>query len=89
MLDQVKTWRDAGVLGGRLLNAADYQIATSIRLLLCFDDLRDQVDNPLAAYARHVVPDFPGHISAARTGGSHRLTDEQHADVGDKAAWSS
>lgn len=64
MLDRVKAWRDAGVLGGRLLNAADYQIATSIRLLLCFDDLRDQVDNSLAAYARHVVPDFPGHIAA-------------------------
>lgn len=63
MLDHVEELIEEGVLGRKSRNAADYQIATSIRLLLCFKDLHDAIDNrPLAAYARDVVPDFPGHI---------------------------
>ena len=53
------------MLGGSSLTAADYQIATSVRLLLCFEDLREGIDRrPCADYARAVVPDFPGAIPA-------------------------
>src|SRR5262249_26055907 len=39
LLDHVDSLLESGTLGDEELNAADYQIATSIRLLLCFDDL--------------------------------------------------
>ena len=46
--------------------AADYQIATSVRLLLCFDDLRDAIERrPAGAYARQVCPEFPGQVERA------------------------
>jgi glutathione S-transferase len=65
MLDRVDAWLESGVLGGTPPTAADYQIATSIRLLLCFDDLRDMLTRrPSAAYARALVPDFPGRVPA-------------------------
>ncbi len=63
LLDHVQELLDAGTLGGSSLNAADYQIATSIRLLMCFDDLRAGVEQrPLGTYARRVVPGFPGRL---------------------------
>ena len=63
MLDHVEGLLDAGTLGGASLNAADYQIATSIRLLLCFDDLNASIERrPLGPYARRVVPSFPGRV---------------------------
>jgi glutathione S-transferase len=69
MLDRVDGLLADGVLGGNPPNAADYQIATSVRLLLCFDDLRASiVRRPCAAYARTVVPDFPGRIPAVLPG---------------------
>ena len=65
LLDHVDALLAEGVLGGAEPNAADYQVATSVRLLLCFDDLRDAIEKrPCAAYARAVVKDFPGHIPA-------------------------
>ena len=64
MLDRVDALLGDGVLGGRSLTAADYQIATSVRLLLCFDDLRAAIDRrPAGDYARAVVREFPGVIS--------------------------
>ena len=63
MLDRVEELLEAGPLGGETLNAADYQIATSLRLLVCFDDLRIAIERrPLGAYARRVVPTFPGRV---------------------------
>ena len=63
MLDHVDALLGDGVLGGPSLNAADYQIATSVRLLLCFEDLRPAIDRRRAGdYARDVVRDFPGVI---------------------------
>jgi glutathione S-transferase len=63
MLDRVDDLLGAGVLGGERLGAADYQIATSVRLLLCFDDLRDELERRAAGqYARATVPDFPGRV---------------------------
>jgi len=44
MLGRVEELIAAGTLGGGALNAADYQIATSVRLLMCFDDLRPLIE---------------------------------------------
>jgi glutathione S-transferase len=63
MLERIEGWIDRGVLGARDLNAADFQIATSVRLLMCLDDLRPAVrDRPAGAWAERVVPVFPGKI---------------------------
>jgi glutathione S-transferase len=44
MLGHVDELIGKGVIGGAARNAADYQIATSIRLLLALDDLREAID---------------------------------------------
>ncbi len=63
MLDRVDGWIEEGVLGGSEPNAADYQIATSVRLLMSMEDLRPALeDRPSGGLARRVAPDFPGHI---------------------------
>jgi len=63
MLDQVDGWMREGILGGEERNAADFQIATSIRLLLCFDDLRPLITGrPAARLAARLVPSFPGRV---------------------------
>jgi glutathione S-transferase len=60
---KVDAWLAEGVLGGQPPTAADYQIATSIRLLLCFQDLRAAIERrPLGGWARSLVPDFPGDV---------------------------
>jgi glutathione S-transferase len=63
LLDRVDSLLAEGVLGGNPPTAADYQIATSLRLLLCFDDLREGIDNrPAGHHARALVKDFPGRV---------------------------
>ena len=63
LIDQVDDLIANGVIGGDEPNAADFQIFTSVRLLLCFDDLRPLLDGrPAAEHARRVVRDFPGHV---------------------------
>lgn len=65
MLDRVDGYVADGVIGADPPNAADYQIATSIQLLRCFEDLRAGVDaRPAAAFARRVAPEFPGRSRA-------------------------
>lgn len=61
MLGQVEEWIAAGVLDGEELNAADFQIGASVRLLLTFQDLRPLIEaRPAARLARRAVPDYPG-----------------------------
>jgi glutathione S-transferase len=75
MLDHVDALLGEGVLGGASLNAADYQIATSVRLLLCFDDLRATIDRRRAGdYARAVVREFPGRIPPVLPADAVRLS---------------
>jgi glutathione S-transferase len=63
MLKRVDGWVDEGLLGGESPNAADFQIATSVRLLMCFDDLRPSIEGrPAGALAMRVCPQFPGRI---------------------------
>ena len=63
MLDQVDDLIANGVIGGDAPNAADFQILTSVRLLMCFDDLRSELDGRAAAKeAQQLVPYYPGRI---------------------------
>jgi glutathione S-transferase len=60
-LDRIDAWISDGVLGGDELNAADLQIAPSLRLLMTFEDLRPAIENrPAGKLALRAVPDFPG-----------------------------
>lgn len=63
LLDQVDRELDAGTIGSADPNAADYQIATSLRLLLCFDQFRPLLSRRgCGAWAQGLVPDFPGRV---------------------------
>jgi len=60
-LDRIDHWIAEGVLGGPEPNAADFQIAPSIRLLMSLDDLRPFIEGrPCGELAKRIVPDFPG-----------------------------
>ncbi len=61
MLDQIDGWIADGVLGGEQLNAADFQIAPSIRLAMTFQDLRPLIeDRPAGELALRVQPEIAG-----------------------------
>jgi glutathione S-transferase len=65
LLDRVDAWIAEGVLGGGTPNAADLQIAPSLRLLMCFDDLRPLIEpRPAGALALALFPEYPGHAPA-------------------------
>jgi glutathione S-transferase len=62
-LDRIDGWIAEGVLNGDQLAAADFQVATSLRLLMSFEDLAPAIENrPAGALAVRVVPGSPGHI---------------------------
>ena len=64
VLERVDDWIEDGVLGGESLNAADLQVATSLRLLMTLDDVRGAIaDRPAGELATQVVPDFPGRVA--------------------------
>jgi glutathione S-transferase len=60
-LDRIDAWIADGVIGGPEPNAADFQLAPSLRLLMSFDDLRPFIEGrPCGELARRIAPDFPG-----------------------------
>lgn len=60
-LDRIDQWIADGVMGGGEPNAADYQIAPSVRLAMTFDDLRPYIEGrPCGEMAKRIVTDFPG-----------------------------
>ncbi|MGH2961016.1 MAG: glutathione S-transferase family protein [Solirubrobacterales bacterium] len=62
LLDRVDELIAAGTIGGEP-NAADYQIATAVRVLLAYDDLRGSIEGrPCAELAMRTLPDYPGPI---------------------------
>jgi glutathione S-transferase len=66
LLDHVDELIAQGVIGGDVPNAADYQIATSVRLLMAFDQLRPLIEaRPAGAFAQRVAPDPGGRVPAA------------------------
>jgi glutathione S-transferase len=62
LIDRVDELIERGVIGGPERNAADFQIATSVSLLLTMDDIRPMIEGrPAERLAREVVPHQPGH----------------------------
>jgi glutathione S-transferase len=60
-LDRIDRWIADGVIGGGEPNAADFQIAPSVRLAMSFDDLRPYIEQrPAGRLATQILPDFPG-----------------------------
>jgi glutathione S-transferase len=64
MLKRIDDWIAEGVLGGDPPNAADLQIAASIRLAMTLDDLRPAIESrPAGELALRVMPDYPGRAA--------------------------
>jgi glutathione S-transferase len=62
-LDRIDAAVAAGLLDGDAPNAADFQVAATVGLLDCFDDLRPHLEpRPAGALARRLVPDYAGRI---------------------------
>jgi glutathione S-transferase len=62
-LDRVDQLISDGVLNGAQLNAADFQIGASLRLLGSFEDIAPALEGrPAGELARRVLPEAPGHI---------------------------
>lgn len=65
LLDQVEELIDDGTIGGKQRNAADFQIATSVRLLMTFEDLAPAMeDRKSARFAIELMPDYPTGVPA-------------------------
>jgi glutathione S-transferase len=65
MLDRIERWIDDGVLGGEDPNAADFQIAPSVRLLMTMEDLRPAIEpRPTGSLAMRLVPEYPSRVGA-------------------------
>lgn len=63
LLDRIDRWMAEGVLGDAARNAADFQVATSLRALETMEDVRRLIeDRPAARLAHEVVPSYPGYI---------------------------
>jgi glutathione S-transferase len=61
MLQRIDDWIEEGVLGGEAPNAADLQIAPSVRLAMSLDDLRPAIEGrPASRLATRIVKHFPG-----------------------------
>jgi glutathione S-transferase len=64
-LDRIDAWIGDGVIGGPEPNAADLQIATTLRLLMTLDDLRPLIEpRPAGALALRLFPRLPGSVPA-------------------------
>jgi glutathione S-transferase len=62
-LDRVDAAIERGVIGGPDPTAADFQVAGSVGLLLCFDDLRARIERrPAGLLSRRLVPVYPGRF---------------------------
>ena len=69
LIDRVDELIERGVIGGEERNAADYQIAASVSLLLTMDDVRPLLEGrPAERLAREVVPHQVGHLPRVYTG---------------------
>lgn len=64
-LDTVEGWLRDGTLGGPEANAADLQIAASLRLLMTMQDLREPLAaRPAGQFALRLFPDWDGDVPA-------------------------
>jgi glutathione S-transferase len=66
LLDRIDGWIADGVLGGAEPNVADYQVATSLALLMSHDDLRPLIaPRPAGSLVERIAPDYPGRMPPA------------------------
>jgi glutathione S-transferase len=64
-LDRIDGWIADGRMGGDPPNAADLQIAPTLRLLMTLEDLRPLIaSRPAGQLAQRLFPDVPGSIPA-------------------------
>lgn len=69
-LDRLDGWVADGTFGGDPPNAADFQIATSIQLLMRLADLRPHIENrPVGRAAKRLIPSYPGDVPPALPAG--------------------
>jgi glutathione S-transferase len=62
-LDRVDALLADGVIGGEQPNAADFQVATSVRLMMTADQLREHIAaRPAGEHAMRLCPDYPGRM---------------------------
>lgn len=62
-LDRIDELIEQGVIGNERVNAADFQIAASLRLAMTVEDLRPFIEpRPAGELALRVVPDYDGHL---------------------------
>jgi len=65
LLDHIDKLIADGVIGGDQPNAADYQIGTSVRLLLACDQLQPLIaSRPAAAWAQKIAPGPGGRVAS-------------------------
>ena len=65
VLDHIDELIDEGTIAGEQRNAADFQIATSIRLLMTLGDLAPALaGRPAATFAAELMPDYPTSMPA-------------------------
>jgi hypothetical protein len=63
LIERVDELLGAGVIGGAEWNAADFQIATSVSLLLTLEDVRPLIEGrPAERHARAIVPRQAGSM---------------------------
>jgi glutathione S-transferase len=63
VVDHVDELIGLGILDGDQLTAADYQIACSLRILMCLDDLRPLIEpRPAGRLALRACPHFAGRL---------------------------
>jgi glutathione S-transferase len=61
LIDHVESLLSEGTIGGKQLNAADFQIAPTVRVLMTLEDLEPFFEGRRAAkYALELMPEFPG-----------------------------
>lgn len=64
-LDRIEAWLQDGTLGGATENAADLQIAATLRLLMTMEDLAVPMrTRPAGKLALRVFPEWDGHVPA-------------------------
>jgi glutathione S-transferase len=66
VLDRIDAWIEEGVLNGDQLNAADFQIAPSLQILLVAEDYAQAFrGRPAEEFATRVAPPFPSKVGPA------------------------
>jgi glutathione S-transferase len=68
-LDKIDGWIAEGVIGGETPNAADLQIASTLRLLMTLEDLRPLIESrPAGELALRLFPQADGRMPAGALG---------------------